>query len=76
VTASDELLDQSFGSHAQIVVPWPTPGRPKHTSLYGLDRVADMVSSCSNDQRDELLGHLRIGLQSNTEVTFETAGAT
>jgi hypothetical protein len=40
----------------------------------GLDRVANMVTGCSNDQRDELLGHLRIGLQSNTEVTFGTTG--
>lgn len=42
----------------------------------GLDRVADTVSSCSEDERDALLGHLRIGLHSNTEVTFGTTADT
>ena len=38
----------------------------------GLDSVADVVAECSTDDRDLLLGSLRIGLQSNTEVTFGT----
>jgi hypothetical protein len=42
----------------------------------GLDRIADVVSGCSDDERDDLLGHLRVGLQSNTEVTFGTTGQT
>ncbi|WP_040491840.1 hypothetical protein [Ilumatobacter nonamiensis] len=42
----------------------------------GLDRVEDVVAGCSVDERDELLGHLRIGLQSDTEVTFGTAAGT
>jgi hypothetical protein len=44
VTASDELLEESFGSHAHIVVPWPRPGRPKHTSLYDRDVVGRFVA--------------------------------
>lgn len=42
----------------------------------GLDLIADVVSGCSDDERDDLLGHLRVGLQSNTEVTFGTTGQT
>ncbi|MEP1123387.1 MAG: hypothetical protein ABJH68_05795 [Ilumatobacter sp.] len=42
----------------------------------GLDAVANMVSTSDDEQRDELLGALRIGLQSNTEVTFGTTEET
>ena len=42
----------------------------------GLDSIAGVVAESSADDRDALLGTLRIGLHSNTEVTFGTTSET
>lgn len=44
MTAPTDLLDEAFGGHSQIVVPWPRPGRPKHEPLYDRDVVGRFVS--------------------------------
>lgn len=43
MTASSDLLDAAFGGHAQIVAPWPRPGRRKGDQLYDRDMVSSFV---------------------------------
>ena len=42
----------------------------------GLHQIHRRISTMENAERDRLMGHLRIGIQSGTEVTIQDAGHT